>query len=228
MKLILRLVAAAAMVAVTFGASAQEVEWRDTVMIYSTWENLLDGYPDAVATNPLIEMYTPFDVYISSRDATMRKMFDEAAAVAIGDSIFLAGTGWLCERFSGDCHKMQDFVPLFFSSKIAFLQWTDGPTPSLLNALFGGEEEEYSYEDFMATADYYLIDFAQSRVERIDHKVLSRLLAPYRDLLMRYQGMKDYKKRPVISFFFNEYLRRIGNDPEIPHLIDIIAENGDY
>ena len=208
MKLILRLVAAAAMVAVTFGASAQEDEWRDTVMIYSTWENLLDGYPDAVATNPLIEMYTPFDVYISS--------------------IFLAGTGWLCERFSGDCHKMQDFVPLFFSSKIAFLQWTDGPTPSLLNALFGGEEEEYSYEDFMATADYYLIDFAQSRVERIDHKVLSRLLTPYRDLLMRYQGMKDYKKRPVISFFFNEYLRRIGNDPEIPHLIDIIAENGDY
>ena len=54
------------------------------------------------------------------------------------------------------------------------------------------------------------------------------ICTPYRDLLMRYQGMKDYKKRPVISFFFNEYLRRIGNDPEIPHLIDIIAENGDY
>ena len=56
---------------------------------------------------------------------------------------------------------------------------------------------------------------------RVTPEVLSRLLEDYHDLQMRYEGMKDYKKRPVIEDFFFQFVDRATEDLMRPFILDL-------
>lgn len=178
---------------------------HDTLCIYQSWESILDGMPDQVLLDPYIEVVTPFDVYFETGDEMVDRMLHEATvAVALGDSLWFVSAVWMQDNFNGDCHKMDDWVPLFFNAKIAFVQW-HGQT------FFGLDDEN---------GDPYLIDFAAERVDKVDAQKLTQLLDPYPDLQRRYVSMKDYKKRHVIEFYFREYIDRITADPLVPYIVD--------
>ena len=196
----------------TIGAQ-DEAEWpqvNDTLMVYKTWEAVFDGQPDAVVTNHFYAQEMPFEVYIGSdSERVSRLLDDEAAIVAQGDTVWFISARWLNDHFSGECRKMSDWVPLFFSAKVAFVQWG---TYSLMSGVFGG------LVDWDVKPDLYLLDFATHKVEKVDHKVLSRLLSDYPDLQRRYESMKDYKKSHVIENYLMEYVDRLNDDPNVPYL----------
>ena len=88
-----------------------------------------------------------------------------------------------------------------------------------LRELINGSTEKDAGE---ATKAYYFIDFKNRKVERVNHKYLSKLLEDYHDLKMRYEGMKDYKKPHIIEEFLFQYIGRVSEDimrPTIPKLI---------
>lgn len=193
---------------------------QDAVMVYNSWEAIFDQQSDTIIFNPHIEAYTPCTIEIIGENKDTRNILDNAVAVALGDSIWLINSNWLKKNFSGDCKKMDLWVPLFFSAKVAFVQWTKYDANvgmSLLGALFG--DEDLFDKDYEATIpELYLINFEDQVVEEIDHKVLSRLLSDYPDLQRRYEGMKDYKKTYMINTFFLDYIDRLNADPNVPYL----------
>ena len=203
-----------------FFLGAGKASAQDTLMVYNSWEAIFDQWPDTVIVNPDIEAYTPCTIDIDSRDKETKKTLDNAVAVALGDTIWLINTQWLKHNFSGDCKKMDCWVPLYFSAKVAFVQWTRYDANvgmSLLGAIFG--DEELFNKDYETTIpELYLINFEDQVVEKIDHKVLSRLLSYYPDLQRRYEGMKDYKKTYMINTFFLDYINRLNDDPNVPYL----------
>jgi hypothetical protein len=70
--------------------------------------------------------------------------------------------------------------------------------------------------------DYYYIDFKYKNVKKVTHNYLSKLLEDYHDLKVRYEGMKDYKKRNIIEYFFIEYVNRATQDYMRPSITEYI------
>ena len=203
---------------------AQDYHLRhDTVYVYQSWEAIFDQYPDTMLVNPSIEAYNQFDIHISTSDQQVNEMLeDDAVAVAIGDTLWLVSASWMQRNFKGDCNKMNAWVPLYFNEKIAFVQWQQYRSEvgmQLLGALLG-DPELFDKDPEEMNGELYLIDFDLQRVYKLNHKVLSRLLDPYPDLLRRYVSMKDYKKQYMVESYFLEYIDRITADPTVPRIID--------
>jgi hypothetical protein len=70
--------------------------------------------------------------------------------------------------------------------------------------------------------DYYYIDFKNGRVRKVTHNYLSELLEDYHDLQMRFEGMKDYKKRYMVEEFFFRYIERVTDDVMQPYILDLV------
>ena len=70
--------------------------------------------------------------------------------------------------------------------------------------------------------DYFYIDFVTSTVHRVTNEYLSHLLEDYHDLQMRYEGMKDYKKRYIIEDYFFKYIDRATDDFMHPNILDLV------
>lgn len=204
-------------------ALAQDYKLRhDTVYVYESWEAIFDQEPDAMLLNPEIEAYTPYIIDFNVHDKEKNKLLhDETVALTVGDSIWLINTSWLQQNFKGDCNKMDFWAPLFFTAKIAYVEWLNHRASTgmtILGALLG-DETLFDPDLDEANGDIYIIDFDKAEVYKLDHKRLSKLLEPYRDLKMRYEGMKDYKKTYMIKYFFMEYINRLNDDPQVPYLI---------
>ncbi|MBQ9822475.1 MAG: hypothetical protein IJM58_10165, partial [Muribaculaceae bacterium] len=78
--------------------------------------------------------------------------------------------------------------------------------------------------DYSEIVDLYYIDFKNHMVRKVTPEVLSELLEDYHDLKMRYEGMKNYKKREIIFDYFFKYVERATDDIMRPFILDLVKE----
>lgn len=214
-----------ALTAIALGMSAQQYRARhDSVWVYNSWEAIMDQWPDTVIINPEITAWTPFDIEFEAIDKDVNHMLKkQTVAVAVGDSIWLINTQWLRDnKYKGDCKKMDDYTPLFFNAKVAFIQCVPTHTSTgmaLLGALLG-DSEAFTPDPWADEADFFWIDFETKRVDKVDHKKLSELLGDYPDLRRRFEQMADYKERYMVQSFFIDYVQRAERDPGYPDILD--------
>lgn len=214
------------MLAVFATASLQAVAadevLRDTVYFYDTWEQMLYMEPEAAIIDPFIAVETPYQIAIETADESLNDVINEShIAATLGDSIWLINSHYLKREFKGDTKKLKDFMPVFFNDKVAFAAYVGyGDNASLKSILFGDWVEE-NYDDIV---DYYYIDFINRKVIKITPESLSELLEDYHDLQMRYEGMKDYKKREIIQDYFMKYIDRSTNDFMRPYILDLMGD----
>lgn len=211
-------------IAITMRVVAQEYRVRhDSVWVYNSWESIMEQQPDTLILNPDISAWTPYDIEFDTGDKNANKMLKkQTVAVAIGDTTWLISTHWLKNNFKGDAKKMDDYTLLFFNAKLAFVQCIPSHTSigmTLLGSLLG-DPELFSDDPYNNPADFYWLDFENKRVEKIDHKTLSRLLSVYPDLQRRFEQMADYKERYMVQSFFLDFVNRAERDPNYPFLIE--------
>lgn len=198
-------------------SSAQEQQYKlrhDSLYVYQSWEHIFDGEVDFIIVNPDILTHTPFDVEFDAVKNDLRKIVNDiAVAVSVGDSLWYINSKWIKKNFKGDCKGFRDYVPLYFSAKIAFVQWGKQFRKFTVN-----DDDNIDYSATPPEGKLYLLDFETGIVELIDSDKLSQLLTPYHDLRRRYEMMHDYDKTYVINDFFLQYVGRINNDPDVPYL----------
>ena len=187
---------------------------EDTVYFYGTWNQMLDMEPMTTLLNPYVEIYTPFELFIGSNDERVNQTIRENGfvAVSLGDSIWFANSDYLQYEFTGDVSSFTNFVPVFFNERVAYLVY---PSQLSVKEMLMGESESENI-------DYYYIDFKYKNVKKVTHNYLSKLLEDYHDLKVRYEGMKDYKKRNIIEYFFIEYVNRATQDYMRPSITEYI------
>ena len=221
MKYWLRYTLLALWATISLRAVATDSEPLDTVYFYDSWEMMLQQTPDAMLVSPSIETFTPFEIYISTGDERMdRVISNKHLAATLGDSIWLINSELLKNDFKGDVRKLHGFVPVFFNEKVAFATYASPSDElSLKTILFGIDEEDIDYDDMV---NYFYLDFLNRKVLKVTPTVLSELLEDYHDLQMRYEGMKDYKKRPIIQDYFFKYVDRATSDILRPYILDLV------
>ena len=195
---------------------------RDTVFFYDTWEQMFYMQPSAYIVAPYIEASTPYEVFVyTGNDELDEKLLSEHAAITIDEGCtWLISSEYLKKNFKGDTKKMSGFMPLFFDDKVAFVMYVGyGTNVSLKNILFGETDEDMDYSEYV---DYYYIDFMNRKVLKVTPSVLSDLLEDYHDLQMRYEGMKDFKKRYIIEDYFYKFIDRASEDVMRPYILDLV------
>jgi len=212
----------AVMVVAMGGISAQAVEEpHDTLYFYKTWSQMLNQQPDAFLEDPYIELQSPFEIYISTTDYKADKAIKkDYLAATIGDSIWLINSEYIKKNFSGNVSKLSGYIPVFFNDKVAYLTFVGyGENLSFTQMMFGTLDDPVEYEEIV---DLYYIDFFNRKVLKVTPVVLSGLLEPYHDLQMRYEGMKDYKKRSIIRDYFYKFVDRATQDVMRPFILDLV------
>ena len=192
-------------------AVAQE-EPHDTVYFFENWYQVFDNEPAA--------MLADFDIYAYSyafEFETYNKVLNERIkrqyiAAIVNDDLWLINSHYLYDNFDVDLRYLNHYVPLFFNDKIAY-------TISVASVSFKDPIEE---GDNLNSIDYYFIDFLNRKVQRVSPSVLSGLLEDYHDLQMRYEGMKDYRKRAIIEDYFFKYIERATQDVMRPYILDLV------
>ena len=196
-----------------------ETEPHDTVYFYDSWEHILTQSPCTAIEDPWIDPITPYEVIIEVPDERFNNLiWDKYIAATLGDSLWLINSEYLKREFKGDAKKLDAFVPLFFNDKVAYAVYNGNF--SVKDILFGMTDGEYD-----AGMDYYYIDFENRKVLRVTSGVLTDLLEDYHDLQMRYEGMKDYKKRHIIEDYFFKYIDRTTQDVMRPYILDIMGSD---
>ena len=194
---------------------------QDTVYFYDTWEQMLNFTPVAVIIDPIIETISPYELYVDAcNDNVNEKINNKHIALSLGDSIWLVNSYYLKLHFKGDTKMLNGYVPVFFNDKVAYVTYVryDEWSVSLNDYLFG----EVSYDGAIKKlVNYCYIDFMRHKVLKVDHSVLSNLLDGYNDLLMRYEGMKDYKSPEIIEEYFLKYVDRATEDIMRPNIVDL-------
>ncbi len=186
----------------------------DTAYFFNSWNQMLDFEPIAMLVNPYIQAPSPFMVYMGSDDEEVNRVLREKGFIsaAIGEDVWLANSDYIQQEFDGDVMNFVSLVPLFFNSKIAYITF---PVELSLKESFFTSDDTYA-------VGYFYIDFKNRKVKRVTHKYLSELLEDYPDLKMRYEGMKDYKKREIIEYFFLQYVYRATEDFMRPDITDYV------
>jgi len=204
------------LIAITSLHAVAETEPHDTVYFYDSWQQMLYLEADAYVVDPYIEALTPYEVYVETGSENVNDMIrDKHIGVSLGDSIWLINSNYLKKEFKGDVSKLNGFIPVFFNEKVAYITYTG--KMSLKDLFFGPTEEEaYNY-----SVDYYYIDFINKKVLKLTPGNLSALLEDYHNLQMRYEGMKDYKKREIIEDYFYKYVDRATQDVMRPYILDL-------
>ena len=210
-----------ALAAFSLQAVAADEIVRDTVYFYDTWEQMLYMEPEAAIIDPFIAVETPYQIAIETADESLNDLIYEThIAATLGDSIWLINSHYLKRDFKGDNKKLKDFMPVFFNERVAFAAYVGyGDNASLKSILFGDWVEE-NYDEIV---DYYYIDFVNRKVIKITPESLSELLEDYHDLQMRYEGMKDYRKRHIIQDYFMKFIDRATNDFMRPYILDLVG-----
>jgi hypothetical protein len=204
-------------------AHAVEATRHDTVYFYDNWEQMINMAPCGLIVDPLIEAYTPYEVMIMTGDDILdAALTDKHIAATVDESIWLINSAYLKREFKGDTKKLNGYMPVFFNDKVAFVMYVGyGDNLSLKQILYG--DVEVDYEELV---DFYYIDFLNRKVLKVTPTVLSSLLEDYHDLQMRYEGMKDYKKRYIIEDYFYKFIDRASNDIMRPYILDLVDGDG--
>ncbi len=186
----------------------------DTVYFYNSWEQMIDMRPIEMLIDPYIEATTPFNVTIYSDDEQVSQRLAKTGfiAVSVGLDVWLLNSQYIEKNFKGDVSSFSGLVPVFFNDKVAYL--VNQAAPSFSQILYGATPED------VTDIDYYCIDFANNRVDKVTHHFLSDLLTDYHDLLMRYEGMKNYKKREIIEDYFLKWVDRASSDVMRPYILE--------
>lgn len=191
---------------------------NDTVYFYDTWQQMFNMQPAAMFTTPDAEVYSISEIYIRSDVDSLNDIIQNLhIALSVSDSIWLVNCDYLKKHFKVEYKNIQRYNQVFFTEKAAFFI---AYAPLTVIELLNGNTDDTSYQ---STVAFYYIDFKNRRVDRVNHKYLSKLLADYHDLQMRYEGMKDYKKPHVIQDFLFRYLDRASEDTMRPSIPDLIA-----
>ena len=206
---------------------------HDTLYFYNTWEQMLYFEPVSMLQDPFIYAHSPMQVFFEIEDEKWNSVIEhDFLGASMGDSIWYINGNYLKTHFDGDINLLNDYIPLFFNEKVAYFRFGGYP--------YRDEPEDYtSYEgklhDSMSRAaqersliqmnwNYYYIDFERHKILKVNHNVLSDLLKDYHDLLMRYEGMKDYKKREIIEDYFLRYIDRATTDVMHPYILDLVED----
>ncbi len=200
-------------------ADASAVEARhDTIYFYESWKQMLDLQPVAMIEDPVFVPYSDCEVFIETGiDETNDMIKEKFIAFSLGDSLWYMNSEYLKKNFKGDTKNMDGFFPVFFNEKIAYV--ISYSPLSVKDVLFGTNVDGVTERN---SVDNYHIDFLNHRVNRVTHEYLSSLLEDYHDLLMRYEGMKDYKKIEIIEDYFFKYIDRATDDIMRPYIVDLV------
>lgn len=189
----------------------------DTVYFYDSWEQILDNQPKAMMVGATLIPVSGSEVSISSgfndTDVMIRK---EYIAFSLSDSLWFINSNFIKTHYKGDVKGFRGFAPLYFNEKTAFA--VSSAPLSVYDVLFGNDEEGYTSR----IPDYYYFDFRNRRIDRVTPEYLSSLLEDYRDLLMRYEGMSNYKNPEIIEDFFFKYIDRVTDDIMRPNILDLV------
>ena len=190
----------------------------DTLYFYKTWKQIMDLEPTAFIVNPIIDAYSPYEIYfITGYEEVDKSIQKDYMAVSQGDSIWLINSEYLKTNFKGDVNGLNGFIPMFFNDKVVYLT-ANGPV-TVKEVLFGNTADGFT----TPSMSYYYIDFLNHRVKRVTHSYLSELLTDFHDLKVRYEGMKDYKKQYVIEDYFYKYIDRASDDVMHPYILDLVG-----
>lgn len=199
------------------GKAIDEYFTHDTLYFYTTWQQIMDYSPVAMIIDPVIDAFSPYEVYIESGvDKVNEKIMNDYIAFSQGDSIWLINGEYVKQYFNGDVKNIDGYAPFYFNEKTAFIV---APRPlTVKDILMGNDREGYT----TSTPEYYYIDFMNRRVNRVTPEYLSKLLEDYHDLQMRYEGMKDYKKSYIIEDYFYKFIDRASDDFMRPYILDLV------
>lgn len=198
--------------------SAHAVEERhDTIYFYETWEQILYDEPVEMIVDPFIDVYSYALDFLTYEKILNDKINKQYIAAHVGDGYWFINSNYLYKNFEVDLNYLSHYVPLYFNDKIAY-------TLSVANV---GFMDDVSVDDESDVIDYYYIDFVNYKVRRVNPTVLSELLRDYHDLLMRYESMKDYKKRNIIEDYFFKYIKRATDDFMHPDILDLVKDDAD-
>jgi len=197
-------------------ASAQsESQYKvrhDSLHVYLSWESMFDGVADTIIMNPEFDAVTPYNIEFDCIKKDLNKLVkNEAVAVAVGDTLWFVNSNWIKKNFEGPCKKMKNYVPLYFSAKVAFVQWAGFTVPEFF-------VNRSNIEMFLDDPHLYILDFDNATVEQVTSDKLIDLLDMYPDLKRRYQMMRDYDEEYMIDDFFLQYVERLSQDPSVPFL----------
>ena len=193
---------------------------NDTVYFYNSWEQMLDMDPAAFIVNPNVEVYNDCQLFFNTSDKNIDKTINrDFIAASFGEKLWFINGNYLRKCFAGEAERMKGFIPLYFNEKVAYVNYMN--KLSVMDVLLGNDSDGVT--GYMI--DYYYINFRDMRVERVTHDYLSRLLDGYHDLLMRYEGMKDYKKSYIIEDYFYKFIDRYTEDPMTPYIVDLVDSN---
>ncbi len=216
-----------ALTAIVTVMTAKAAGCADSLCVYLSWQSIFDQRADTVILNPEVEIRSPFDFDFSTDDKVARNMLKRSTvAVAEGDSVWYINSNWIKQNFKGDCSHFSRYVPLYFSAKIAFVQFLrNGPSfgGALLNILvdgFTGLDTGVGMGDMYngKPAHFYHLDFTTMTVHKVDSDYLQTLLEAYPDLKRRYVMMKDYTETRMVNEYFLEYVNRLNYDQSVPFL----------
>ena len=168
-------------------------EPHDTLYFYVTWQQMLDMEPDTMIVDPMIDYYSPFEIYVETKDKRVNKRIkNEYIAATVGDSTWVINSNYLRKRFKGDSKKLHGYVPLFFNEKVAYAV---------------GEECVYSE----------LGDIAFNVVSTVNFYI-----ADYPDLRMRYESVYKNRRYRVVKDFFFDFIDRASEDVTRPYILDLV------
>lgn len=220
MKILCRYIILAIMAMSPFLAQAAGDEPLDTVYFYDTWEDIFLEEPVIGLIDPFIYLITPYEIAIETGVEDVDYAINKThIAATLGDSIWLINSQYLKREFTGDTKRLTEFMPFFFSDKVAYVLYVgENENLNWKNILFGDRVET----DFEDIVDYYYIDFQNKSVIKITPSSLSMLLEDYHDLQMRYEGMKDFKKREIMFDYFFKYIDRAQQDVMKPYILDVM------
>ena len=198
-------------------AIAGDYGLRDTVYLYNTWEQMFEKTPVSMLVDPYIDAVTPYEIYLTPKNGTALNR--KHLAATLGDSIWLINTDYFKGSFKGDVENLRGFVPVFFNEKVAYFMYVGyGENLGVKDLLFGNLDNV----DYSEKCDFYYIDFFNRKVLKVNSDVLSGLLNDYHDLQMRYEGMKDYKKKSVIQDYFYRFIDSATDDIMRPYILDLV------
>ena len=186
---------------------------HDTVYLYNSWQGMMYHVPDCHMVDPIIDAASTCEVYIETHSDYLNGKIEKAIGISLGDSVFMINTDYLRANFKGDVGRMHGFVPFFMNEKAAYVVYSG--KVSFKSILFGDMNDNRN-----SVACYY-IDFLNRKILKVNARNLNRMLADYRNLQMRYEGM-DSQDSKVIEYFFQEYINEVTNDPSHPYILDLM------
>lgn len=198
----------------------------DTIYIYNSWKSIVSHDPAAAYSGPIVYYNNELETEIfTSEPSSQQVVNDHAIAICVGDTLWLANTGYLGKAFAGKCEWMLNYIPLYFTEKIAFVKfWNDYPSEYYMRQMPGKQVEPvFTYD---CQASFYILDFMGKRLVELNHKVLTSLLQRYPDLQCRYLAMKKYKEREVVDFFFMQYIERLKTDDDALTIVEQLNQQG--